>query len=799
MNGGNNKNIESILPLSEMQEAMLLHHLFNEEDEAFLHVVFRIEGKLDIALYKQAWESVINRHEIMRSSVHWEGLEKPLIVIQKQQQIDWNYLDWTELDDAAIKKRLADLKEGHKTGGINLNKSPLLHFYLIAQGKEDYLFVWPCHHLLVDGWSTSNIIRDMLAYYEAFKAQDEVTLKAIPGLRKYIGWLKTLQLDEAGAFWKEYMGQNTDCGLLPSRQRDPNNKNVSTEYSILDSEKTNDIATYAKAGKLSLNTIIQGVWAIILAKMMNKSEVIFGTSVSGRSNSFPEMDQLAGMFMNIQPVKVSIDAEKPIQQWLSSIQENQLEALQFEHLSTNEIANFIQASSEGAVFDSLLVFENYPWKELTAPGIRITEYRSGITSTYPLTAVVIPDEELELISVSKDSCVLPSEREWIQNSWKLLMGNIHEFRQESLQKLLDLVPDFVSEPLEGLSDSRGAVPSESVAPKNEMEIKMANIWGNVLGKRDIGINDNFFDLGGTSMMAIRLFYNIEKELGIKIPPTELLKRPTIKGILSDKTSEEAPSWKYLVPLRPGGTKTPVFCIHGGEGHILFYKGLPDQLHKDRPVFTVQPKGVNGDEPMHQSIEDMSQDYLAEIRAVQNKGPYYLMYFCYSALVVEMARQLRDAGEDVELIVVDSTARSVEYRPKLSIRQRIWYYSKRVLTNPWIAIKSSISYRYRRFIEPLFNKLGRKEHLEILAQVREQLHANHEAYHWDTFDADCHLILVENDHPKLKEEKVALWKHWCTGEVTVYSNTGNHNTLFESPNIEPLGITVEHIFSSSEDG
>ena len=164
MNTAKNSKIEAILPLSEMQEGILIHHLYSNWDEGFLHVEFKISGKLDKAAFTKAWDQVIARHEILRTTIHWEKIEKPLQVIHATIAANWHFTDWKNLDAGEQKDKINLLKKQNREKGTDFNKNPSNNFHLLTLDENRHYFLWPCHHLLLDGWSGSNIIKDVLAF-----------------------------------------------------------------------------------------------------------------------------------------------------------------------------------------------------------------------------------------------------------------------------------------------------------------------------------------------------------------------------------------------------------------------------------------------------------------------------------------------------------------------------------------------------------------------------------------------------------------------------------------------------------
>ena len=199
--------------------------------------------------------------------------------------------------------------------------------------------------------------------------------------------------------------------------------------------------------------------------------------------------------------------------------------------------------------------------------------------------------------------------------------------------------------------SRPEFEKTYVAPRNAVERRLAAIWQDVLGIRRIGIRDNYFDLGAESLVTAQVFLQIERQFHRRISPVALFRAPTVEELSRVlDTGERETRWSCLVPVVPQGSKPPLFCIHGGAGTILLFYDLARYLGDDRPVYALQAQGLYGGAPPHTSVEEMAQHYLQEIRAVQDHGPYFLVGYCFGAIVAyEMAQRLLASGEKVAIL------------------------------------------------------------------------------------------------------------------------------------------------------
>jgi thioesterase domain-containing protein/acyl carrier protein len=204
---------------------------------------------------------------------------------------------------------------------------------------------------------------------------------------------------------------------------------------------------------------------------------------------------------------------------------------------------------------------------------------------------------------------------------------------------------------------RGALSSEFIGARTDTELELAEIWARVLSVKDIGVRDDFFEMGGDSLSAVSMFVEIETTLGVSLPLSAIIGAPTIEKLARYIDAQCGGfGWKYVVPLQPEGARTPLFCMHAAGGNVLFYRDLAAELGPDQPVYGVQARGVaDRSETAHDCVEEMAREYLVEIREAQPHGPYRLCGSSFGGLVAfEAARQLKAAGEEVAIVALFDT-------------------------------------------------------------------------------------------------------------------------------------------------
>lgn len=215
-----------------------------------------------------------------------------------------------------------------------------------------------------------------------------------------------------------------------------------------------------------------------------------------------------------------------------------------------------------------------------------------------------------------------------------------------------------------------SVAQPYVAPQTEVEIRLAQLWAELLGLEMVGIQDNYFDLGGTSLLSVELFAQVETRFGKKLPLTALVEAPTVEQLA--KLISQSKAMDSLVLIRAGGAKPPLFLVHDGDGETLLYRNLAQRLHPDHPVYGLQPYAQAGYPMLHTRISEMAAYHIGKIRTVQPHGPYLLGGMCAGGVIAfEIAQQLQQSGETVALVaLIDAADVAASKRVGLVAGQRL---------------------------------------------------------------------------------------------------------------------------------
>src|SRR5436190_6388699 len=400
------RNIEDIYELSPLQQGLLFHTLLSPElGEYYEQISCTIGGDFKVEAWKQAWQLVVDRHPVLRTSLHWDDLERPVQVVHRQAELPIVEEDWTGFSNGD--QPLESFLRADRRRGFDLAQPPLMRLALLRSAEQQYRFVWSHHHLILDGWSIQLLLKEVFTYYEALCQK----LRPAPSLprpyRDYISWLQRQDLLAAEQFWRHYLQGFTAPtaiagpplpGLLPQAV-EAGDEHLE-EYGALSEAETGRLQAFARQQQLTLNTLVQGAWALLLARYGSAADVVFGATVSGRPAALQGVEQMLGLFINALPVRVKLTPDLQVGAWLRALQDQQVEARQYEFSPLMEVQRWSELDRGQTLFDSLLVFKSYPSHasgRSSRNGLGIDDVHTFERTNYPLCIALSVDRTLEFV------------------------------------------------------------------------------------------------------------------------------------------------------------------------------------------------------------------------------------------------------------------------------------------------------------------------------------------------------------------------------------------------------------------
>ncbi|HEX8559858.1 MAG TPA: amino acid adenylation domain-containing protein [Pyrinomonadaceae bacterium] len=402
--------LEDLYPLSPMQQGMLFHSVYAPDAGMYTGLLsFALRGGLDAEAFARAWRRAVERHAVLRSSFVWENLDEPLQAVRKGAAARLELHDWREWAADEQERRLDALLEEERRRGFDPAVAPLLRLKLLRLGAGSHRLVWTHHHLLLDGWSLSLLLREVFDDYEALRRGVDARPRPARPYRDYIAWLRRQDSTRAESFWRAYLaGFNAPTPLAVDRApggdapapgdgaRAPDTRRLRVRLSA---EATGRLRALGRERRLTLNTLTQGAWALLLSRYSRERDVLFGATVAGRPAELSGAGEMVGLFINTLPVRARVQPETPLLSWLGRLQAGQAAAREYEHSPLVEVQAWGETPRGAPLFESLLVFENYPVDVRalgSGAGLEVGDVRWFDQTNYPLTLVAVPGDELSL-------------------------------------------------------------------------------------------------------------------------------------------------------------------------------------------------------------------------------------------------------------------------------------------------------------------------------------------------------------------------------------------------------------------
>ncbi|WP_276574997.1 non-ribosomal peptide synthetase [Pseudomonas tohonis] len=399
------REVDDLYPLTPMQQGMLFHSLYEPGTGHYINQMRLDMQGLDPERFQRAWQEAVEAHDILRSRFIWEGgLERPLQVVQRQVEVPFARHDWRGRDDLAT--ALDALATAELEQGFDLARAPLLRLALVQVGEGAWHLVYTHHHILMDGWSNSQLLGEVLQRYAG-----QQVVRQGGRYRDYIAWLAGRDPVASETFWR---GQLAALDA-PTRLAGPDQPRASRAdepshdsfHRSLSREECQRLGEFARQQKVTLNTLVQAAWLLLLQRHTGQDGVAFGATVAGRPAELRGIQEQIGLFINTLPVIASPRPEQPLVDLLQALQAQNLALREHEHTPLYDIQRWAGQGGD-SLFDTLLVFENYPVSQAlqdSAPdGLGFGALGNREQTNFPLTLAVHLSDILNLHFTYANAC-----------------------------------------------------------------------------------------------------------------------------------------------------------------------------------------------------------------------------------------------------------------------------------------------------------------------------------------------------------------------------------------------------------
>ncbi|MFB9569689.1 amino acid adenylation domain-containing protein, partial [Saccharopolyspora hordei] len=518
--------VRDVLPLAPLQEGLLFHALYDDQapDVYAVQEVFRVDGPLDAAALREAVAGLLRRHDNLRAAFRYEGLPQAVQVVPDEVELPWQEVDLSDVDDQLAE--VERLTAADRARRFDLTRPPLLRFTLLRLSADEHRLVVTNHHILFDGWSMQTLLDELFAIYRSAGAE----LGRVTPYRDYLAWLSRQDRTASTAAWREAL-----AGAEPTLLGAGGSAVVTPEQVLLDlpADFAERLQQWVRGRGLTLNTVVQGAFGLLLARNLDREDVVFGSTVAGRPSDLPGVESMIGMFINTVPVRVRLRAGEALGELLTRIQAEQSRLLDHHHLGLNEVQQLVGA---GELFDTLTVIENYPhepgqtWSP--APGIELTGLEDHDATHYPLTLSVIPGQTLRLRFEYRPDLF---ERAGVERLSDQMFALLRDFVERPDQLVGDtgVLPEAERLQVAGAADEAVEPQQAARAPRTPQEEILCGLFSDVLGVPEVSIDDSFFELGGHSLSAIRLLSRVRSMFGVELSLRHLFEKPTVAALVEE--------------------------------------------------------------------------------------------------------------------------------------------------------------------------------------------------------------------------------------------------------------------------
>jgi thioesterase domain-containing protein len=659
-------------------------------------LMWQCKGELNVDLLAMAFTLSVRRHEMLRTT--FAMVDGSLTqIIGKPYTVALPVKDLQQIPNAAASPEAGVLIREHAAYRMDLRNGPLLVLKLLKFAPQHHLLLVTMHHIICDGISLGILLRDIAVFYEALVEKKEPHLPELPiQFADFAVWQEEWRKSDAAKeslnFWREALGQDFSKISLPHDSSPEGIRNVRTdsesgdiETVLISPELTAAAHKLCNNQNVTLNILLFSIFCALLYRATGEHDLVVGSPCANRNE---DTEELIGLFMNIQVLRVQIGQSETFRELLTKVQDWTLGAYENQELPFEELiydSYFLHHNTSFEIPIFFLYQKSFMLIQHVA-GLEITPLRSmspGAVFEWMFAIVDRPEEGPRLQLEYNPTYFRPETIQRYLKSFVALLESAVQDPQAVLDEMApadDLLRIARSEN-SGRRISRKGTQTQDATEHNAsaeaiveygdrpyttndpVEAQLLELWKSMLGVEDIAGDTNVFSLGVSSLSILRLVTRMNSLYSMGFGLASLISAPTIKMVAELVRKRYAPNTATsLVPIQPVGTKPPLYIVHGAGGNVVNFYGLTTRIGTDQPVYGVQAQALEANQPAFHRIEEMAAHYLKEIRRSQPKGPYYLLGYSFGGIVVlEMAHQLRAVGETIGMLGMLDT-RAQEYMP-----------------------------------------------------------------------------------------------------------------------------------------
>ena len=524
-----------------------------------------LRGPVDLAAFQRAWHETIHRHTVLRSSIHGEGLNESVQVVHRHVELPWIIEDWRGVSAEDQATQWSTFLKRDREHPLTLTEAPVMRFALFQLTEESWRFVWSVSALLLDGWSWPIVFRDVSKLYASFCDDHRIVLDPVRPYRDYMEWLNKSSSKDAQVYWQRHLKGFRIPTSLRSEVPDGfdgEGDRYPEHVTTFSTQLTADLHDLARRRQVTLSTLVQAAWALLLMRQSGGTDVVFGAAFSGRPVELRDAAGIVGPFVNNIPIRVQADAGRSLDEFLKQLQSHVLEVGPYQFMPLLNIQECSELPWKYRPFESLVVFQNYLVDEAArrfGADIEVEDFKGPIHTNYPVLLLAEPGPTLRLTLIRDGQRIAKAAVERWGSDLALLMMSM----PQSLDRSIGELRDKLSEPSPRGVRSHKPMFSTSqqvVPPQTDLESSIALVWQKIFGLDRVSVEDNLFDLGGHSLLLITMHSRLRMALKRDFPLVTLFTYPTIRTLAGyfkgggDAAHQNGVQWRHRAQQKKAAMK-----------------------------------------------------------------------------------------------------------------------------------------------------------------------------------------------------------------------------------------------------
>lgn len=657
------------LPLSYQQQRLwLLYRLEPENSFYNMPLVMRLHGQLDYAALTQTFEELARRHEAFRTTFpQIDSRPVQAIAAPQSSSLKITCHDLRDLPTGYREEESERLTRMEASCTFDIAHGPLCRVSLLRSGEDEWRLLLTMHHIISDGWSLYILFEEISKLYTAFAEGEPSPLEPLaPGYSNFTLWQRQwMQSDDCQAqleYWKNNLSSFGTFRGLPTDHPRPSLQSYSGQIheTVISPEMTASLKALSAREGATLFMVLLSTFQILLGQYSRSEEVHVGSGIANRNRSSTE--ETVGFFINTLTMQVNLAGNPTYLEVLRRVRESALGAYAHQDIPTDKVIDYIKLQPGNSItshhetrslFPVYFLLQNLPWRAIQLPdlSLQLQATETG-TAKYDLTLAVYENKGFLTACWEFNTDLFEvATIENLASHYQQLLQAIVAQPELSIADLLQPTSDFALAEIKP-DPKTPLVPKSYIPPRNELEEKIVVVWRRLLNTEQIGVFDDFFDIGGHSLLAIRLLDELEKLTGRQLNLAMFFHESTIAGQAALLRNDGDFDSHSLITLQAGGERPPLFCIDGA----VRYRALAGHLAPNQPVYGLIPAdATEGEWYSFDKVGARVRHYVQIIKKIQPHGPYNLAGLSFAGIVALMvAHELRRSGEEVGLLTFFDT-------------------------------------------------------------------------------------------------------------------------------------------------